>query len=1163
MDLFKTLVGHSKELREILEAMREGTSPVYVYGMADTAEALFVSSLISEFKKGGLVVTPSESDAKRCFEELSVLGEDVLHFPYRDIEFFDVFADSHAISIERAEVMNRLLRGERPLVVASVEALLRALPPPATRTKSLDFSVGAVLSLDHVLMKLIEMGFDRVDLVEAPGQISMRGGILDIFPIGAENPVRLEFFGDDIDSIRTFDVTNQISIGKLDKYTVHPCRETVLDHDKTLETVERLRLEAESPNLSDTLKTSLLEMAERLENGVLALSSLDRYVTFLWDGVCTLMDYLPEDMPVFFSDPVRMGDRAENWQKDYLMRFTEYFERGSALKEQADLAVGFDILRMSLDHRPVIVMDLLKKDPRYFKPAEIIHVTAMEPPVYFGKLEGLRTDMATWKAKGYRVILTLDSRDKALKLRDALESLDTIVTYMGEEERNVLPGQAVVMARPLKTGVVFNSFKMVLLTDKEIYGAEAGRKYRKRGPKERVIKSFSELSEGDLVVHETHGIGRYLGLEQLTVDSHKRDYLKIKYSGDDNLYIPVEQMDMLQKYIGGAEDAAKLSKLGGSEWKKAKAKVRKSIEDMTDELVKLYSERKFLQGYAFSSDSEWQRQFEGAFPYEETPDQLKCIDEIKADMELPEPMERLLCGDVGYGKTEVALRAVFKAVMDSKQAAILVPTTILAQQHFNNISERFSKFPVRVEVLSRFRTKQQQEKAIRDINDGIVDVVVGTHRILSSDVKFRNLGLLVIDEEQRFGVKHKEAIKHLKTTIDVLTMTATPIPRTLHLSLAGIRNMSLIEDPPEDRYPIQTYVVEYGDEIIREAILREIGRDGQVFIVHNRVMDIDKLTARIQRLVPDLDVRFAHGQMNETRLEKIMMQFMNKEFDVMVCTTIIETGLDISNANTIIINDADKMGLSQLYQLRGRVGRSNRVAYAYLMYQKDKVLTEVAEKRLKAIKEFTELGAGFRIAMRDLELRGSGNLLGSEQHGHMASVGYEMYCKMLEDAVLTIKGQKPPEPVETLIEFSVDAYIPDTLIPVQEHKLEIYKRISAIRTREDGNRVEEEIEDRYGTLPESVYNLVSVAYLKALGQSLRITSITEDGLGVTGRFAQDSPLNPESILAMYNQYGKSFKFALTPKPHFRYIFKDKGMSTADKLNQTVILMEHLIGFNTP
>lgn len=1159
----KGVFEHSKEYREIQNSLKEGVSPLYVYGLESQYSAMFAQALIQ--KSGGLIVTPGEHEAKAIYDVLNDFTNDVLLFPAREMEFFEVFAESHTSEIRRSDVINRLVENGSRTVVASIDSISRSMAPMAARAKAVSLKYGEAFKLDDLLSALVEMGFARADMVESPGQFSVRGGIIDVFPVEVENPARIEFFGDEIDSIRTFDVTNQISIEKISSVIIAPCAETIVTIEEAESFSSKLRNIADTRKdiISERLHKGLLELSEKLENGIVSSEALDRFSSVLYDKSSSIMDYFSKDAKVVFIDPARIGERGNSLKKDFLFRFNELYESGNALAEQEKWFFDFDEFRYSIAYRQVMAFDMLKKDPKIIAPAEIVHISTTIPSNFYSRAEILKEEIENWKYRGYKVLISVSSPEKARRLADSLSELGSVSTVMdsvSDSDYKVMSGQSVIFISDLETGLVFSSFKTVFLTEKDIYGTAYVKKNKKKSSKERVIRSFSELSEGDLVVHESHGIGRYVGIDQLKIDGATKDFLKIRYGGEDSLYIPVEQMDILQKYIG-ADEGVKLSKLGGAQWKLAKSKARKSVEDITDDLVKLYAERKSTLGHEFSKDTEWQKQFEDAFPYVETDDQLKCIEEIKNDMEMPQVMDRLLCGDVGYGKTEVALRAIFKAVNDSKQAAVLVPTTILAQQHYSNMIDRFSKFPIKIEMLSRFRTKKQQEKIIQDIKDGVIDIIVGTHRILSPDIKFKDMGLLVVDEEQRFGVKHKEAIKKLKAGVDVLTMTATPIPRTLHMSLSGVRDMSVIEDPPEDRFPIQTFVAEYDDEIVKEAILRESTRGGQVFFVHNQVKDIDVIAGKLSEMLPDLDIRYAHGQMNEGRLEKIMVDFINKEFDVLVATTIIETGLDISNANTIIINNADKMGLSQLYQLRGRVGRSNRIAYAYLLYKKDKSLSEIAEKRLKAIKEFTELGAGFRIAMRDLELRGAGNLLGSEQHGHVASVGYELYCQMIEDAVLVIKGEPPKkESVDTLIELSIDAYIPDNLITVGEHKLDMYKRIAGIRTRGDIDRVEEEIEDRYGDLPRSVKNLTLVSYLRSLGQASGALSVSQDGKGLVVKLAPDAPINPTTIIELVKMYGARFKLVPGGKPYIRIIFDMSKIDEVELLNQAIILMETIVDF---
>ncbi|WP_430884740.1 transcription-repair coupling factor [Fusibacter sp. JL216-2] len=1043
------------------------------------------------------------------------------------------------------------------MVVTTAEALLMRLPAKRYwEINRLKFVLGQSNDLKMCLHTLVNMGYESVDMVESKGHFSLRGGILDIYAPNMEDPIRIEFFDDEVDSIRAFDPSTQLSQDKMERVEIGPCREVLLDDEVRKRLSDKLTKRI-STIKNEELVAKLKELKEHV-NEEIYVDGLDRYFDLMYEEDASLMNFLAKRTPIFISEPSRTHERADRYINDYKERFKNYFERGALLADQVNNIFGYDRVLGDFDNHPVILMDNLTKRIDDFRLDQIIHFQSVEAPLFHGKNKALAEELIQWQKRDYHTVLAVSGEEKAERLKNILIDYDVSAIVAKDIETAVSTGQVIICPMNLSHGFILRDIRYAVLTDKELSGVH--RKKRKKRKTGQLIKSFNELSVGDFVVHEAHGIGKYVGIEQLVVDSQKKDYMRITYSGDDVLYIPVENMDLIQKYIGNESAKTKLSKLGGAEWKRAKAKAQKSIEDMTDELLAIYAARHGRVGYAFGADTEWQKQFEDMFPYEETPDQLKCIREIKVDMEKPAPMERLLCGDVGYGKTEVAIRAIFKAVMDSKQVALLVPTTLLAQQHYDRLKARFSKFPVKVEMLSRFRTAKQQEKITEDLRAGVLDVVVGTHRVLSNDVQYKDLGLLVIDEEQRFGVKHKEKIKKLKESVDVLSLTATPIPRTLHMSMIGIRDMSLIEDPPEDRYPVQTYVTDYDENLIAEGIEREIDRGGQVFFVHNRVSDIDQVTARLQKLVPDAKIRFAHGQMSEVKLEKMMMNFLNHEFDVLVCTTIIETGLDISNVNTIIINDADKMGLSQLYQLRGRVGRSNRIAYAYLTYARDKVLTEVAEKRLKAVKEFTELGSGFKIAMRDLEIRGAGNILGAAQSGHMATVGYEMFVKMLEEKVRDIKGEVSSAPVDTLVEYNISAYIPDTFVTNPQHKLELYKRISSIRDQSDAFAIEEEIEDRYGTLPTVVYNLIRISYLKALGIQSRILLIKEEGNTFRFEFRDAKDLKAETIALVTQKYGRRIHFNAGSKPYFQYRFLKKAISRENKLLELITVMEDIVGF---
>ncbi len=1147
----------AKATRALVRSLDEGYQTISVTGVWGTLSAQVIAFTNLKMNTASLVIASSEVEAKSLVDDLNAFGDNAVYFPSREMVFFDMYAHSSQNIHERIRVIDKLLSGESVTVVTTSEALLMRLPDiELWKINRLTVELGASYDLKGLLHSLVNMGYESVDMVESKGHFSMRGGILDIYAPSMERPVRIEFFDDEVDSIRTFDPASQLSKEKIDTVGIGPCREVLLDDDA------RRRLSAKIERRLPKIENE--ELAEKLSalrnhvNEEIYVDGLDRYFDLMYEADSTLMAFLPQNAPIYISEPSRTHERADRYIRDYRERFKNYFERGALLADQVNNIHGYDRILEDMANHSVILMDNLTKRIDDFRLDQIIHFQSVEAPLFHGKHSAMAEEIKQWQKRDYHIILAVSAIEKAQRLKGMLLDYGVDSVILKEVEQGIQSGKVMICPLNLKHGFILRDIRYAVITDKEISGVH--RKTRRKKRKGQLIKSFNELSVGDHVVHEAHGIGKYVGIDQLVVDSQKKDYMKIAYSGDDVLYIPVENMDLIQKYIGHEVASTKLSKLGGAEWKRAKAKAKKSIEDMTDELLALYAARHGRVGYGFGADTEWQKQFEDMFPYEETPDQLRCIVEIKKDMEKAAPMERLLCGDVGFGKTEVAIRAVFKAVMDSKQVAFLVPTTLLAQQHYDRLKARFSKFPVKVEMLSRFRTPKQQEKILEDLRTGVLDVVVGTHRVLSNDVKYKDLGLLVIDEEQRFGVKHKEKIKQIKDSVDVLSLTATPIPRTLHMSMIGIRDMSIIEDPPEDRYPVQTYVTEYDENLIAEGIEREIDRGGQVFFVHNRVNDIDQVTARLLKLVPDARIQFAHGQMSEVKLEKIMMQFLNHEFDVLVCTTIIETGLDISNVNTIIINDADRMGLSQLYQLRGRVGRSNRIAYAYLTYARDKVLPEVAEKRLKAVKEFTELGSGFKIAMRDLEIRGAGNILGAAQSGHMATVGYEMFVKMLEEKVRDIKGEEIIPQIDTTVEFNISAFIPDTFVTNPQHKLELYKRISSIRDQSDAFGIEEEIEDRYGTLPTVVYNLIRISYLKALGMAMRIHLIKEEGTNFRFEFGDARAVKPETIALASQKFTRRIMFNLGSQPHFIYKFPRKPISREHKLMELVKLMEEIVGF---
>ena len=947
------------------------------------------------------------------------------------------------------------------------------------------------------------LGYERENQVESPGQFAVRGGILDVFPLTEENPVRIELWGDEVDSIRSFDVESQRSTENLQEIEIYPATENWK------------QMETES-----------------------------------------FLAYFPiKETILFLDEPVRLQESAEIVEKEYFHSLESREEAGIEADEipiqveQTDHTIG------KMNKYYGIAFTMLESKCGMFKVRSVYSLQVKTVNPYNSSFELLTRDLKKLKRTGYRVILVSGSRTRAKRLAEDLRDYDLSSFYSEEMERQVNPGEIMVTCGYIAEGYEYPMLKFTVISESDIFGKKKKKKKRKTYEGKK-IQEFAELKPGDYVVHENHGLGIYQGIEKVEVDAVTRDYMKISYADGGILYIPATQMDLIQKYAGTDAKPPKLNKLGTPQWKKTKGQVKKAVQLIAKDLVKLYATRQQTEGYVYGPDTVWQREFEEMFPFEETEDQLRAIEDTKKDMESTKIMDRLICGDVGYGKTEIAIRAAFKAVQEGKQVVYLVPTTILAQQHYNTFIQRFKDFPVRVDLMSRFRTQAQQKKTVEDLKKGLVDIVIGTHRVLSKDIGYKDLGLLIIDEEQRFGVTHKEKIKKLRENIDVLTLTATPIPRTLHMSLIGIRDMSVLEEAPMDRMPIQTYVMEYNDEMVREAIERELARGGQVYYVYNRVENIADLALRVQKLVPDARVSYAHGQMNEHQLEDIMYDFINGDIDVLVSTTIIETGLDIANANTMIIQDADRFGLSQLYQLRGRVGRSNRMAYAFLLYQRDKMLKEVAEKRLAAIREFTDLGSGFKIAMRDLEIRGAGNLLGESQSGHMAAVGYDLYCKMLNEAVSQLKGEKEEADYATTIDLDIDAFIPESYIKNEYQKLDIYKRIATIETEEEMDDMTEELIDRFGDLPKKVQQLLHIAALKSLAHSAYITAIEQKGKDYKFILYEKANLDPAKIPALLKKYGNNMIFKAEAVPYFLY--QKKGRSGKEKGENVLQMLREII-----
>ena len=1153
----------SEEFIELESYIKGDKHPIEIEGLSESGKSYVINGIYEVSDKPVVIITNSDMEAKNLYEDLNLYLSNVYYFPAKEIVFYNVDAISGDLRWARLNVIKEILSNNKNIIVTSIDAFAaRYTPKNLFITHTVSINVGDEVDFKELSKILVEAGYDRVDVVEGKGEFSLRGGLLDLFPTNSIYPYRIELFGDEIDSIRTFNTESQRSIEKVNSIEVFPAKEIIIDDeiiDYALNNIKE-ELDLTLKNNKDKergikLNTVISKNIEELRE-IHDFETIDSYLPLFYKKSESLFDYL-EDYIFVLDDKVRSLGKLDSTYLEFNENYSIFLQRGDILPSQGKLLLEKEELIELLEEKINITMDAINKGGEFLSPIRKIEINSAILHHYQGQLDLLIEDILKKKKDGYRTVILSGTRVRGERLVSTLRERGIESSYRDNIESIAL-GEVVITFGNLLKGFECPKYRTCVISDKEVFG-EAKRKLSKTKSKSKgvsKIKSFAELKPGDYVVHVNHGIGVYKGIKQIEVSGHKRDYLDIVYDKGDKLYVPVDQLDLVQKYIGSEGKSPKVNKLGGAEWQKAKSKVKKSINEIAEDLVKLYAARASVKGYKYSKDTEWQMQFEDEFPFQETPDQLSSIEEIKKDMESDKPMDRLLCGDVGYGKTEVALRAAFKAVMEGKQVAFLVPTTILAEQHYKNMIKRFSDFPIKIDMISRFRTAKEQKSTLQSVKEGNVDILVGTHRLVSKDIVFKDLGLLIVDEEQRFGVAQKEKIKNLKKNVDVLTLSATPIPRTLHMSLTGVRDISVIETPPEERYPIQTYVVEQNDQLIRDAIMREIGRGGQVYFVYNRVEDIEKIANYIKNLVPESRVGIAHGQMTERQLEKEMLDFMANEYNVLVCTTIIETGIDIQNVNTIIIYDADKMGLSQLYQLRGRVGRSNRIAYAYLLYTKDKVLTEVAEKRLKALKDFTELGSGFKIAMRDLEIRGAGNMMGSAQHGHMAAIGYDLYCRMLEDTVKLIKGDIDKEPIETTVDLKVDAYIPSSYIEDEMQKIEVYKKIAAIESIDEYMDIKEELEDRYSDIPDPVYNLMDIAYIKSRAKLLSIEEIKESGNDVIFRF-QAGDSNYEKIFkVIIEKYKDSIMLKFGEIPSF--IFKLKDQKKENMLAFFKEMLENLI-----
>lgn len=1137
-----------------------------VTGCSDSQLAHFITGLSDGYRQK-VIVTFSALKAKEIYDDIKGFTDDVVMYPSKDFIFFSADVHGNLILQQRLEFIEKIVEDKPFTVIVTADAFMDKIQPlDKIKDNYLEISEGSVIEQDALKKKLVKMGYEAVEQVDSPGQFAIRGSIIDIYTLTDEVPYRIDFWDDEVDIIKSFEIENQRSIENLESIKIYPATEYFFTEEEIKAGLDKIKLELNKTvekfrkkfktEEAHRLKTTVEEFITNMEINPFGVS-IDSYVNYFSDSLTSLLEYF--DNPIFFIDePKRVLEQLNAVNGEFKDSMTNRLEKGYVLPGQTDVLWNKERITDKINSYTKVVFTAIAQKVSVFDTEDFVEVDARNISPYNNKFEMLVEDLKRYKKQKYSVLLVTTSATRGQRLAEDLRDFGISAFYEKDDTREVNPGEVMIISGRLRKGFTYPMVKFVAISDTDIFGERKKKRRKKHGYSGSNISSFSDLNIGDYVVHENHGLGIYRGIEKVEVDHVVKDYIKIEYAGGSNLYILATQLDMIQKYADSEAKKPKLNRLGGQEWNKTKSKVKKAVAEIAKELVELYAIRQNGQGYAFSPDTEWQKEFEEMFPFEETDDQLNAINEVKKDMESTKIMDRLICGDVGFGKTEIAIRAAFKAIQDNKQVAYLVPTTVLAQQHYKTFKQRFKDFPVRVEMLSRFRTKSNIDQNIRDLKKGYVDIVIGTHRLLSKDVKFKDLGLLIIDEEQRFGVKHKEQIKELKNNVDVITLTATPIPRTLHMSLIGIRDMCVMEEPPQDRMPIQTFVMEYNEEIARDAINRELARGGQVYFVHNRVQDIADMAASVQNMVPDANVAFAHGQMSERQLEEIMYDFVNGDIDVLVSTTIIETGLDIPNANTIIIHDAERMGLSQLYQLRGRVGRSNRMAYAFLMYSRNKMLTEVAEKRLGAIRDFTELGSGVKIAMRDLEIRGTGNLLGAQQSGHLEAVGYDLYCKMLNQAIEVLKGETPEEDFETKIDLMCDAFVPASYIKNETLKMDIYKRIAGIETDEEYEDMQDELIDRFGDIPSQVENLLQVVLLKAAAHKVYITEIsgTKDKMKIM--MWNQAKIDVERIPILVREYKGRLKFVTGDTPYFVYSPKPDDDNVIGRAGKLVESMSTLV-----
>jgi transcription-repair coupling factor (superfamily II helicase) len=1154
-----TLLSNSEEMKSITNGFESNFKEQLISGLGGSARAVFMAAMYKKTLKPQLIVTHNLYQAQKLYEDLSELvpEDEIYLYPVNDLIASEIAIASPELKGQRLEVLNHWSQKTNGITIVPIAGLRRVLPPKSLwKTSQITLELGEDIDLKALSQKLVAIGFERASMVSAPGQFSIRGGIIDIYPLTEENAIRIELFDTEVDSLRYFNIEDQRSFNEtLTDITFGPAKEIVLydEHfDRAASSLQEQLANTLKKIKDDKLKKLLTEQIgyeiDQFKQHT-PIDQLYKYMSLYYEEKTSLLDYLPEDGIMLIDEMSRVQEAVNRLESEEGEWQTTLLAKGEYITDFTLSHHFHDLLNKGT---ATVYFSFMMHNLANASPQNLVSLPSQSMQNFHGQLHLLKNEIDRWQKNNSTIVFFAANEERAEKLKNVLYDYQIDADIVNENF--ITNGRPQIVHLNLSSGFQIPMAKLIGITEGEVFK----QRIRKTSKRQKIsnaerIKSYNELKVGDYVVHVSHGIGKYLGIKTLEMNGVHKDYLHVKYKGNDQLYVPVDQIDQVQKFVGSEGKEPKIYALGGNEWKKVKNKVQSSVEDIADDLIKLYAEREAAKGYSFSKDGLEQREFEDAFPYQETDDQIRAISEIKTDMEKIKPMDRLLCGDVGYGKTEVAIRAAFKAIVDNKQVAFLVPTTILAQQHYETLKQRFQEHAINIGLLSRFRTKAQQQETLDGLKNGTVDIVVGTHRLLSKDVKYRELGLLIIDEEQRFGVKHKEKLKQIKTNVDVLTLTATPIPRTLHMSLLGVRDLSVIETPPENRFPVQTYVVEYNPGLIKEAIEREMARDGQVFFLYNRVEGIEKKADELSMLAPEAKIAYAHGQMTENELESVMLDFLEGHYDVLVSTTIIETGVDIPNVNTLIVDNADKMGLSQLYQLRGRVGRSNRVAYAYFTYQRDKVLTEVAEKRLQAIKEFTELGSGFKIAMRDLSIRGAGNLLGAQQHGFIDSVGYDLYSQMLKDAIDERKGLKTEE-VKHEVELNIeaDAYIPDFYIEDSKQKIDMYKRFRALATLDDISELQSDMLDRFGEYPGEIEDLFRISTIKVLANEHQISAINENKHEYQILFSKQltENIDPGKLFALLTDLGRKFKNPdVINNEQFQVTFIRKGMSTSQALLQ--------------